>query len=125
MVYQTTRQISAGVASASVIRANRFVAWSTTTGDVGIVEEANNAGDLIAGIAVDASANGETRAISIITLDGSLAEVEAGEAITVGDDVGVRTDGRAGPYSSGSRVGVATEAAAAAGEIITIQTRFA
>lgn len=85
------KSISLPVASASVIRQRRFV----TIDSNGNAIEAATAGIHCVGIALEASADGDTSAIPVAVLDGSVIEVEAGGTVAAGALVATANDGQA------------------------------
>lgn len=124
MPFEATRSISMQPAAAALVRARRFVALGTA----GTISEAGDGVD-VAGVALEESPNSSTAgvdaqqaaaAISVGLIDGSKIEIEAGEAIAIGDDIASDSQGRAKTSASGDYIqGKALTAAAAAGEIIT------
>lgn len=90
MSFQNAKSISLQVASASVIRAGRVV----TIDSNGNAVEATASTDVPAGIAMEASADGDTNAINVALLNGGIVEAEAGAALTVGGLVMSAADGQ-------------------------------
>ena len=90
------------VASATVIRAGRFVKAASTANHV---EECGD-GEEMVGIAVDASANGSTRAIAIVDIaGGGVAEVTVGGAdVALNAEVASGAEGVAKTATSGDYV---------------------
>lgn len=98
---------------AGEVRRNRFV----TIGAAGAAEAAADADTH--GIARDDSEDGSVVALSVMKKDGAIGEIEAGGVIAIGDVISSGADGVA-LSGAGNPQGVALEAAAAAGEIISI-----
>ena len=119
MGFNNIEPISFPVASATVIRANRFC----VIGANGMLVEANDGQDAQF-VSRLGSAAGNDDAIPAIPLNGCVVEVEAGAAIDVSAnviDVASDNDGRAiTAAGADSRVGKALDSAAAAGDIIRI-----
>ena len=73
------------------------------------------------GISLEAAAAADDPAIPVGLLDGAKVEVEAGAAVTAGDEVTSDANGQAVVATTGQRVlGFALSAAGAADEVITI-----
>jgi len=113
MPFENTQSIS--LTSGAAVTQSRFV---TLAAD-GQVDHTAAAGDAD-GVALSGATAAGSR-ISVAQLDGAKLEVEAGEAIAVGDLIGSGANGQARTAVSGDAIlGKALSVAAAAGEIITI-----
>lgn len=103
----------------AAITQRRFVG----IGANGAVAQIAARGAAAVGVALEASASGETYTIPVTILDGSIQEVEAGAAISVASARTITVDatGRAvaADTTGDSILGFALTAASAAGEIIT------
>lgn len=64
------------------------------------------------------------RATTVLTVRGAISKAVAGAAVAVNDALESDSSGRVITRSSGVRVGIALEAAGAAGDIISILTQF-
>src|SRR5690349_12616111 len=104
-----------GVATGT-INAQRFVKQAGASGqNLGLAQ--SGAGDNAMGVARFGAATGEKTTVDCV---GS-AVVEAGAAVTAGDTVKADPSGRAITWAtSGARLGVALEAAGAAGQFIEV-----
>lgn len=110
MGFEAAKSITLPVASASVIRQRRFV----KVGSTGSAEECDTANELAVGIALEASASGDTAVIPVAVFDGGVLEVEAGGTIAIGSLVATANDGQAvAATGAGTRaLGVALTAGA-------------
>ena len=122
MAFNAVRSISLPVASATVIAQRRYVSVDSN-GQV-VLTAANG---VAVGVSLEASAAGDTNAIAVALIDGSIIEVEAGAAVTRGAAVaaaGASADaGRADDTAAAAGVnhlGIALDAATAAGEVIRV-----
>ena len=116
--FDNVTPITLGVASATVIRENRFV----VIGANGLAEESNDGNDAIA-VCPLGSANGNDNAIAVVPLNGAIVTVEAGAAIdaSTAKDIASDNDGRAIIAAAGDVVlGKALDSATAAGDPIRI-----
>lgn len=101
--------------ASAAIAAKRFV----SLGSGGVVAAGANAE--VVGVASIASESGDTVAIGVIVPNGCKTEVEAGEALAVGDFVTSAAAGKAAVAGTGERVlGQVVNPAGADGEIATI-----
>ena len=118
MPFENARSISR-VPTSTAITQGRFV----VLGASGQVAQATVAGSDAIGVAAEASATGDTQAIPVSLLDGSLQEVEAGAAIDVSSaavNITTDTSGRAITAATGNAIlGIAVSSASGAGEIIS------
>lgn len=114
--HQSTAPLS--VTAGAVVRIYRFV---TLQAD-GKYDESGSAQGRADGVAAQAAAaDGDIFAMK--KLDGSILKLEAGAAVTRGDQIGTDNQGRAITHVSGAGnyiLGEALEAASAAGEIIRV-----
>lgn len=117
MANENVRSLSFTPISGAVT-ARRF-AELTTAGAIQNVSTAN--ADSI-GVVLEDSANGDTQAIAVTTLDGNKQDVEAGGAVAIGDKIASDDSGRAVTAAGATtrELGIALSAASAAGEIIEI-----
>ena len=108
------------VASASVIRANRFV----KLGANGEVVECTTANEDAIGVSQRESKADETSPINVILCGNSVARVEAGAAIdaSTAKKIATDNDGRAIVATGGGtrELGFALDSASAAGEFISV-----
>lgn len=134
MSTQLMRSVSLAIGAATVVAANHFV--TLTSGLVVEVTDGDDAADPIVGVALESrtASTSEEQTIPVALLDGGILEVEAGMAISLGDSVYVGNDGRAytgttaaaqNPADTYVNVGIALDAAAAAGDAVTIKTGVA
>lgn len=91
MSYQAVHSVSIPVALATVIRQGRFVHLNSSAQLV----EATVAGQQVIGVALEGSTDAQDVAVPVAVLDGSIMEVEAGAAITIGAQVMTANEGQA------------------------------
>lgn len=117
MANENTQTITLSAVAATAVRQRRFVIV-TSTG----ITEGTVAGDAV-GVSfgsVPATA-GTSRAIAVVTNNGCRVEVEAGAAVTAGNDVASDAEGRAVNATTGNTIlGKALTAATAAGEVVEV-----
>lgn len=120
MTFQAVRTISLPVASATVIGQRNIVQVDSN----GNAIETTAATQMPAGIALEASANGDSVPIPVALLDGGIVEVVAGAAVTRGGEVMSDSAGRAinATGATARVIGTALDAAAAADEVIRVLT---
>ena len=116
MSFESVRSISL-VPTTDAIAQHRFVEMSGAS----IQQVGTSANDSV-GVALEASAAASFDAIAIALLDGAKVEVEAGAAITAGVRIMSDASGRAITATGATArvLGVALQAATAAGEVITV-----
>lgn len=100
-----------GLATEAIAR-RRFVKPVTETGYA-----MADAGQVAVGVSMNDPANTE-----VLEIADGIVIVEAGEIITVGQEIQVGTDGVAMVLASGIKVGTALTAAGAATELLTVKT---
>lgn len=118
MANENTQTITLQAAATTAIRVRRFVSQSST----GIAEVGTAGGDAVGiSFGTTTATAGDPRAIAVMTNNGAKSEIEAGEALAVGDNVSSDNQGRAKTSASGEAIlGTCVKAAAAAGEVAEI-----
>ena len=120
MAYLLARALTFKPAAATVLSANRFVTPRTSDGTIDYPALGGAAGY----VTLDASLAGSDAGIACGLMDGAGLEVEVGGVVANGARVTTDAEGRAIAADSTIQfiLGIAQQAAAAAGEVITIVT---
>jgi hypothetical protein len=117
MANENTQTITLQAAATTAIRQRRFVAQ----GSGGAAEAADGVDTAGVSFGSTTANAGDPRAFAAVTNTGCRVEVEAGEAVAIGDDVASDAQGRAKTSATGDFIqGSALTAASAAGEIVDI-----
>ena len=107
MSYQNIPLLALTLTLTGTVAVNRFVTQAVAQAGAG----ANTLGE-----ARSAGVSGDKITVDML----GTAICEAGAAVTVGSSLGVDANGRAIIWSSGAKVGVALDAASAAGQMIEV-----
>ena len=117
MANENTQTITLQAAATTAIRQRRFVSQGST----GLAESVDGADTAGVSFGSTTATAGDPRALAVVTNAGCRVEVEAGEAVAVGDDVASDSEGRAKTSASADNIqGKALTAASAAGEVVEI-----
>ena len=121
MANENTQPITLTAATGADIRARRFVIQGSTG-----VAEATDGSDAV-GVSFTFYDDSEhtlgnaSRAVSVVTNQGCRVEVEAGAAVTAGNDIASDAQGRVINAATGDAIlGKALTAATAAGEVVEV-----